>query len=400
MKTTERSFIRTYNRYNILNTIRTAGMISRVDISRKLGLSKASLTGITAELITEGLVLEKQPGAYQVGRRPILLAINPDGAYAIGVSITIRQIQAAIINFQAEIKASHALPLKKNHYSPEELVEKIALTVETCIEKSDDLKNKISGVGISVPGLVDSKSGIIRYLPNYGWTDINLRTMLRDRIGFTTHIDNDANNVTIAEHWFGKGSGSDNFIVLIIENGIGAGYVLNGQLIRGNLGIAGEFGHMSINPDGPLCRCGKRGCVEAYSGIYAVMKDVSKIEASGKLSATSKKSVSFLNIIDEAKKGNSELMKIFDRAGRVLGIGISQLITLVNPEKIILTGTGIQAGELLLTPMFEAIKNYRSDKFGSYKTEILISKWTNEDFAKGAGTLVLQEIYKSPALRT
>ena len=91
-------------------------------------------------------------------------------------------------------------------------------------------------------------------------------------------------------------------------------------------------------------------------------------------------------------------MKIFDRAGRVLGIGISQLITLVNPEKIILTGTGIQAGELLLTPMFEAIKNYRSDKFGSYKTEILISKWTNEDFAKGAGTLVLQEIYKSPVL--
>ena len=396
MKTPERSFIRTYNRYNILNTIRTAGMISRVDIAKALGLSKASLTGITAELIAEGLILEKQPGAYQVGRRPILLAINPDGAYAVGVSITIRQIQAVIINFQAEIKTSHSLSLKKSYYSQEELVEKIALTVEACIEKSNDSKPKISGVGVSVPGLVDSKSGIIRYLPNYGWTDINLRAMLRDRIGFSTYIDNDANNVTIAEHWFGNGSGSENFIVLIIENGIGAGYVLNGQLIRGNLGIAGEFGHMSVNPDGPLCRCGKRGCVEAYSGIYAIMKDVSKIEASGKLSATSKK-ISFSNIVDEAKKGNSELIKIFDQAGKVLGIGISQLITLINPEKIILTGTGIQAGDLLLAPMFEAIRNYRSDKFGSYETEVLISKWTNEDFAKGAGTLVLQEIYKSPA---
>ena len=398
MKTPERSFIRTYNRYNILNAIRTAGMISRIDISRGLGLSKASLTGITAELIAEGLILEKQPGAYQVGRRPILLAINPDGAYAVGVSITVNQIQAVIINFQAEIKTSHAFTLKRSYYSPEELVEKIARTVETCIEKSTGLGGKISGVGISVPGLVDSKSGIIRYLPNYGWTDINLKEMLQNRLGFVTYIDNDANNVTIAEHWFGNGSGSENFIVLILENGVGAGYVLNGQLIRGNLGIAGEFGHLSVNPDGPLCRCGKRGCIEAYSGIYAIMKDASKIEASGKISATSKKSMSFKNVVDEAKKGNSELIKIFDQAGKVLGIGISQLITLVNPEKIIITGTGIEAGELLLTPMFEAIKNYRSDKFGSYETEILISKWTNEDFAKGAGTLVLQEIYKSPVL--
>ncbi len=398
MKTPERSFIRAYNRYTILNAIRTAGMISRVDIARELGLSKASLTGITAELIAEGLILEKQPGAYQVGRRPILLAINPDGAHAVGVSITIRQVQAVVINFQAEIKASYRLPLKKAFYSPEELVEKIALAVTACLEKSTGLEPKIAGVGVSVPGLVDSKSGIVRYLPNYGWTDINLRALLQSKIGFSTYIDNDANNVTIAEHWFGNGRGSENFIVLIIENGIGAGYVLNGQLIRGNLGIAGEFGHMSINPDGPLCRCGKRGCVEAYSGIYAIMKDVSKIEASGKLSAASRKGSSFSNIIDEAKKGNSELMKIFDQAGKVLGIGISQLITLVNPEKIILTGTGVQAGGLLLDPMFEAIRNYRSDKFGNYETEILISKWTNEDFAKGAGTLVLQEIYKSPAL--
>jgi predicted NBD/HSP70 family sugar kinase len=223
--------------------------------------------------------------------------------------------------------------------------------------------------------------------------------MLCDETGFATYIDNDANNLTIAEHWFGEGVGSDNFIVILIENGIGAGIVLNGQLVRGNLGIAGEFGHMSINPDGPLCRCGKRGCIEAYAGVYAIMRDVSKISSPAKWPVESTLDASFQKQIDEVKSGDSGLGKVFEQAGKALGIGISQLIALFNPEKIIITGKGVQADKLLFDPMFTSIRNSRSDKFGNYKTEILISNWTNEDFAKGAGTLVLQEIYKSPALK-
>jgi len=374
-------------------------MISRVDIAKTLGLSKASLTGITAELIKEGLILEKQPGAYQVGRRPILLSLNPDGAYAVGVSLRINQIQVVVINFQAEIKTAYALSLKKNFYTSEELVEKIASAVNSCIEASTLTMDQISGVGVSVPGLVDSTSGVIRYLPNYGWSDVNLRSMLRDKVGDNIYIDNDANNLTIAEHWFGDGIGSDNFIVVLIENGIGAGYVLNGQLVRGNLGIAGEFGHMSINPDGPLCRCGKRGCIEAYAGVYAIMRDVSKISSPAKWQVPPKIDLSFQRAITKARKGDPDLKKVFDQAGKALGIGMSQLIALFNPEKIIITGKGVQADKLLFDPMFDSIEKSRSDKFGNYKTEILISNWTNEDFAKGAGTLALQEIYKSSALK-
>lgn len=277
MKNSDRSFIRTYNRYSILNAIRTAGMISRIDISRALNLSKASLSGITAELIEEGLIIEKQPGPLQVGRRPMLLAINPEGAYAVGVSITISQVQAVIINFQAEVQAAYAVPLEDDRYTPKSLVKKIESAVSGCITKSGFNRGQISGVGVSIPGLVDSSSGVVRYLPNYGWTDVGFRFILGECIGFDVFIDNDANNVTIAEHWFGDGCGTDNLLVLIIENGIGAGCVLNGQLVRGDFGIAGEFGHMSIDPNGPLCRCGKRGCVEAYAGIFAIMKNVAKV---------------------------------------------------------------------------------------------------------------------------
>jgi predicted NBD/HSP70 family sugar kinase len=372
-------------------------MISRVEIAKVLGLSKASLTGITAELIKEGLILEKQHGAYQVGRRPILLALNPDGVYAVGICLRIKQIQVVIINFQAEKKATYALPLQENYYTPQELVEKIALAVEGCIERSTFSKDQISGVGVSIPGLVDSRSGIIRYLPNYGWSDINLKPMLQDKMGTNIYIDNEANNLTIAEHWFGECVKSDNFIVVLIENGIGAGYVLNGQLVRGNLGIAGEFGHLIINPDGPLCRCGKRGCIEAYSGVYGIMRHVSKISSSEKWNVASKLDSSFQKLIEEVNRGNQDLEKVFDQAGKALGIGLSNLMALLNPEKIIITGKGVQAGKLLFDPMFASIKNGHSGRIGHYDPEILIANWTNEDFAKGAGTLVLQEIYKSPA---
>ena len=399
MKILERSFVRTYNRYNILNAIRTAGMISRIDIAKELGLSKASLTGITAELIKERLILEKEPGAVQVGRRPILLSINPDGAYAVGVSMTAHRIQVVIINFQAEVKAAHAEPIENRFYPPEELVENIGMAVEKCIAASAYSRDRISGVGISVPGLVDSKYGIIRYLPNYGWMDVNLREMLQTKTGVATFIDNDANNLTLAEQWFGKGSGSDNFIVILIENGIGAGIVVNGQLVRGNWGIAGELGHMSINPDGPLCRCGKRGCIEAYSGTFAIMKDISKILGPDSHPAGRRQGLTFNDAVSEAKKGNQELRDIFCQAGKILGVGISHLITLFDPEKVIITGTGGQAGQLLSDSMFESIQKSQSRKFGACKTEILSSSWSDEDFAKGAGTLVLQEIYKSPALK-
>lgn len=398
MKNSDRSFIRTYNRYNILNAIRTAGMISRIDIAKALGLSKASLTGITAELIEEGLIIEKQPGAFQVGRRPILLAINPDGAYAVGVSLTIHRVQAVIINFQAEVKAAHAVVLDDDRYTPKALAKKIAAAVSGCIAKSGFKEGQISGVGVSVPGLVDSNSGIVRYLPNYGWTDVEFRSMLQDSIGFQVFIDNDANNVTIAEHWFGEGCGFDNLLVIILENGIGAGCVLNGQLVRGVFGIAGEFGHMSIDPNGPLCRCGRRGCVEAYAGIFAIMKDVARVTSHERRRGKSK-TLLFADVVEAAEKGNSEFKKILGHAGRMLGVGIAQLITLLNPEKIILTGSGVQAGDLMFAQMFGAIESNRSDKIGNCKPDILIKNWTSEDFAKGAGTLVLQEIYKSPALK-
>ena len=400
MAISERSFIRTYNRYKILNSIRKAGMISRVELSKELGLSKASLTYISAELIKEGLILEKQPAdTFQAGRRPILLALDPEGAYAVGVNIEMQRIQVGIINFLAEIKTSYTVSLKKKFYSPEELVEKIVESISSCIQKSGYPKEKISGVGIGVPGLTDSKTGIIKFMPNYGWIDVCLKDMIQKRININTYIDNDAKTVTMSEHWFGDGKSVDNFIVILIENGVVAGFVLHDQLIQGDLGLAGAFGHMSIDLQGPLCRCGKRGCIEAYVGINSIMRDTLNIAHCELWDKFSKKGISIKNIVDEAKKGNLDLRKVFDRSGEVLGFGISQLIILMNPKKIIITVIDALNDNILFEPMFDSIKRNLADHLRGYRPEILIKKWDSEAFIKGAGTLVLQEIYKSQVIK-
>lgn len=399
MKKPVHSFVRAYNRDAILRTIRVSELISRVDIARATGLSQASVTGITADLIKEGLIEEKKSGTHEGGRPPILLSISPDGAYAIGINLTIESIDVAIINFQAEIKAFYSMELDSLYYTVEDIVKRMVRCVQECMWEANFSKDMISGIGIGIPGLVDSESGKIRFLPNYGWEDVNLRNLFQAQINLPTHIENSSNNLAIAEHWFGIGKSMDNFIVVTLQNGIGAGCVVNGQLLRGFAGIAGEFGHLTMDPDGPSCRCGKKGCIEAYAGNNSIIRDAKKAAMKGLWNKNNPESITYTDVIKALHNKEPELVTLFKTAGEVLGIGIAHLITLLNPEKIIITGKGVQAGTAIFNSMFQSVNNYVSKKFINYGTKILIKEWSDKDWVKGAGTLVLKEIYKSPAIK-
>jgi predicted NBD/HSP70 family sugar kinase len=396
MKKTAPSFIRAYNRYNILTCIRIAELISRVDISKSTGLSQAAITGITADLIAEGLVEEKKPGAYEGGRPPILLSIAPDGAYAIGINMTIEKIDVAVTNFQAQIKAFKTVSLDALFYTPDEIVDIMVRTMQDCMWEANFSKDQISGVGIGIPALVDSESGIIRFLPNYGWENVNLRDLFQKRVNIPTFIENSSNNLTIAEHWFGLGKGIDNFIVITLQNGVGAGCVINGRLSRGHTGIAGEFGHLTANNKGPMCRCGKRGCIEAFAGNMALLRDAASAARHGDWDHPADQKVNFEDLMTALENKEPEILKIYEKAGNALGLGISHLVTLLNPEKIIITGKGVMAKEAVFEPMYQSVKRHISAKFKDYGTQIIIKKWSEKDWVRGAGTLVLNEIYNSP----
>jgi transcriptional regulator of PTS gene len=391
-----RDLMRAINRSKILETIRTVGMISRIDIARTTGLSQALITGLTADLIKEGLIIEKQSGKYKGGRRPMLLALNPEGAYVVGVNLSISELSVVIVNFEGTVVASHANSLAPIHHSMAEIADRVAGAVQACIWEANFAKEQISGVGIGIPGIVNTNSGNILFLPNYGWENVNLKERVQNKLNHPCYIDNSSNTLALAEQWFGEGKGIDNFLVVTIENGVGLGAVINGRIYRGQEGIAGEFGHMTINPDGPECRCGKKGCVEAYAGNIAIMRDARKAAADGHWDCEDPDRFTYEEMLRAAQAGVVVLRRLFSHAGQMLGIGVSHLVTLFNPAKIFITGQGVQAGELIFDAMFSTVEQCHSTRFGRRTTQIIVQQWTEQDWARGAGALVLQELYKSP----
>ncbi len=391
-----RNLMRAINRSKILETIRTSGMISRIDIARTTGLSQALVTGLTADLIKEGLILEKQSGEYEGGRRPMLLALNPEGAFVVGVNLSVTELSVVIVNFEGVVVASYAQALAPIPHSVSEIAVSVVRAIQACIWEANFFKEQVSGVGIGLPGLVDPDSGHIRFLPNYGWQNVNLKELVQSKLNHPCYIDNSSNTLALAEQWFGEGKGIDNFLVVTIENGVGLGAVINGRIYRGQEGIAGEFGHITLKPDGPECRCGKKGCVEAYVGKIAIMRDARQAALDGQWDCENPEHFTYEDVVGAAQNGTAVLRQLFDRAGRMLGVGISHLITLFNPTKIIITGQGVRAGDLIFDVMYSTLENYLSAKFGRRTTQIIVQKWTKQDWARGAGALVLQELYKSP----
>lgn len=392
-----RDLMRAINRAKILELIRTAGLASRVELSAMSGLSKASVTGITAELIREGLIIEKQSGDYEGGRRPRMLGLNPEGAYVVGVNLSIMEISVVIMNLEADIITTASHPLENRHYSVEEITELMVKTVQRCMWEGNFARDRISGVGIGVPGPVYVNSGIIRFLPNYGWKNVNLKDRIQQLLGLPCFIDNSSNTLAAAERWFGEGKGVDNFLVVTLLNGVGLGIVINGHIYRGADGIAGEFGHTLIVPGGPPCRCGKNGCIESFAGMTSLLRDARAAADQGKWQPpVDPEQITFDTLVEELHRNNAVITEIFQRAGEILGHGVSQLVSLFNPSRIIVTGTSVKAGHHLMAPFRAALVANTPEMCQPTEDIVYIKEWTDEQWARGAGSLVLQELYKSP----
>jgi len=270
---TEIYVLPTNNQFNILNAIRRSGLISRVEIAQLTGQSRAAVTNVTAHLIKEGTILEKQTNpSGSRGRRRVMLALNPSAAYVVGVKLSAFQLSFAVTNMQADVISSLTVPVRIGKRSAEFVTDLMEEGIRHCVAKAKLGMEMISGIGVGIPGFVDSRKGITYWSPLYRQGNSYLKDLIQDRFKIPTYIENDANTVTLAEQWFGEGMGVDNFIVVTVEHGVGMGIVVNGQIYRGERGIGAEFGHLVIRPGGEPCRCGKRGCIESYVADYKVLE--------------------------------------------------------------------------------------------------------------------------------
>lgn len=394
MKAANRDFTRELNLFNILNSIRESGSISRVEIAEKTGQSKASVTNITALLIERGLIYEDQvESSTSRGRRRIMLMLNPDAAYTVGIKIAAFRLSFAVVDFVGQVKSTLSIPFRVGERSAAMLAAVAEDGILHCLEDARLKLEDLSGCGLAIPGFVDSASGTCYWTPIQNGSS-NIRDLLAQRLDMDVYLENDANSFTVASQWFGLGKGIRNFLVVTIEEGIGMGIVVDGKLYQGATGIAAEFGHMVIVPDGEPCRCGKLGCFEAYSADSGILQQARKLLKRRK-SGPDQDMLTIEEVTRWAREGDRGLRKIFQQSGEFLARGVAGLIQIFNPERVIITGEGVRAGDLVFDPMHKLLGKYLNREQAN-STQILIQEWNDHDWAQGAAGFVLGEIYKSP----
>jgi predicted NBD/HSP70 family sugar kinase len=380
-------------RQQIFERIRAAGHIPRVTLARELDVSPASVTTICAELIEAGLIEEiaaPRDADSPRGRPAVALGVRADAHLVAGMKLSDREHTAVVVDFAGNLIADEAVPRQPGAMTLEALLEAIeALLVRVCA-KAGIAPQDLTAVGIGVPGFVDVAEGLVHWSSVLQDRAVPLAAAATAHIGVPVTIDNDANLVALAELWFGAGRGLSDFAVVTIEHGVGMGFVMNHRIFRGSGRLGMELGHTKVQLDGALCRCGQRGCLEAYIADYALAR-----EATTALNrpATDTLSINTLleSLYDHAKAGNATARSIFRRAGRYLAVGLSNVVNLFDPELIILSGDRMRYDYLYAAETL-AEMDALAIHTGRPRPPIEIHAWGDLLWAHGAAALALSVV--------
>lgn len=383
--TASRSFaLRTRASVDVFTRILTHGPIGRIGIGRAVGLSQAAVTKAVAPLIRDGFVHEDiatQRGLAP-GRPVYPLSVVPMSLLVIGVKVNPGEVIGVATTMTADVLHTAHRAVVDNSVAA--VVEAVAaLTVELQVALGTQA-DRVAGIGVSVSGDVDSANGVVRDSPLLGWEGVRLRALLEDRIDLPILIDNDVRALTIAEQWFGVGVDVDSFAIATIGSGIGSGIYLNGDVVAGSHGVAGEIGHLPLASEDLICTCGRRGCVEAEASSGAILAAVRR--------DTGLPDLTMQQAVDLAHGGDPAATRAFDRAGTVIGSAIAALANLVGPAIILVTGEGVVDYDLFERRIREA---FAAHAFGAAARCLIVTRaHTFDDWARGAAASVIRAVVR------
>jgi predicted NBD/HSP70 family sugar kinase len=336
--------LREANRTRVVAALRQSGGLTQVELAGMTGLSQATVHNIVKELTGVG-VLHTTPTT-RSGRRALRVSLAHGLGLVVGVHISPRRLRVALVDADYTVVAEHHMPLARDHRADNELDKAVALIMDM-IESVDSSLVDVLGIGVAIGAPVDHRTGMIaRRGILRGWDGIVIADAVRRRIDKPVHVENASNCAAIAEARLGAARGKDDVLVLEIGEGIGSGLLISGHLVRGFHGVAGEFGHTTVEPNGPLCRCGNRGCLEAVAAAPAVLDTLAEELGVRKTS----------DLILKAMSGNDACIRALADAGRVIGRTAAGLVNVLDSERVVVGGEFARAGELLLGPMRHAFE--------------------------------------------
>ena len=323
----DQSGIRKYHYFMLLSLIQKNQQVSRAQLAKLTKMSNTSVGKIIKELIEDELVIEVGQTEGGVGRRATLLEINSEGSYIIGVEIELGTIKIANVTLNGKIieKVHLTFDVKQD---PTIVLDNIADAILMMIEKMDpNMVAKLLAIGVSVPGLVSWPEGKTLAIPQLHWKNVEIKSRLEDKLDYIVYVDNDVRAVLLAESLFGNITEFRDAVCIYIGSGVGSAVMMNGEILRGHLNTLGEIGHMTLNPDGTLCDCGRLGCLQTYICSSELEKQtLSPIQ----------------EIFDSFEQGEDWAVTIINRAKKYLSLAISNVILTYNPEVILLSGPLVQ----------------------------------------------------------
>ncbi len=342
--------MREVNRSIVLDIIRGGGKVSRTDLARRSTLTKPTVSAIVEDLIGRGIVQEVGFGKTVAtgGRRARLLEFNDASAAYLGLRFGVHTTTVAIADARGQVRAIRETSTPSA--DPEAAVRAALELVDGALAEAGLPRERLESVGVAVPGMVDTRSGTVALAPNLGWEDVPIRSMLHQALGLPVVVHNVTNAGAIAEGRVGAARGAKSYVWVYVGSGVGAGIVIDGQLFSGTRGFSGEIGHCALVEDGPLCRCGLRGCLETLASGSAIERLAAEAARGSELTQLSSCSAPFDTgmVVAAASAGDAVAQRILRGAGAHLGVGISYLINVLDPELVVLGGRVMAGGDFIL----------------------------------------------------
>ncbi len=346
--------LRDHNRQRVVRALSHRGLASRAELARVTGLSRTTVSSLVSELLGTGLVVEREdvsgaPAGAAGGRPPMLLALGRSAGAAVGLDFGHSHIRVAVSDLSHTVLAEHEVRFDVDEHSAGAL-DRACELVASAIEASGIAREAVVGVGVGLPGPVRSDSrelGSPTILP--GWSGVRLAELLEERLGLDVLVENDANLGALAELSFGAARGERYVAYIRAYSGIGAGLIVDGRLFRGAHGTAGELGHVIIDEQGPVCRCGNRGCLETLAAEDAILDLLRRTHGAD---------LTYPRVVELAEDGDAACRRVIADAGHHIGIATANLCNIFNPSMVVVGGTLSAAGDLLLEPMREAVRRY------------------------------------------
>jgi predicted NBD/HSP70 family sugar kinase len=365
---------RDINRDVVLELIRTKQPISRADLSRLSGLQPSTISSIVEQLLNEKWIVEGAAAKRPRGRRPTLLSLNSDMVITVA-DIRPHQAVIAVVDLNGRFLSREALPLVSD---PERGVGNIISGMQRMMASHPD--KSFEGIGISLPGRVDPISQRLILAPNLSWSLYDIKAAIEKRIPLQVEMDNAANACLLSELWFGRMDGVRNAVLITISEGVGAAILTNGQLVTGRSGLAGEFGHVPIDPSGPKCGCGRSGCWEVYASSRAAIGYYAELKPKGARPT-------IIELLNMAEDGDTNAIKALSRQAAYLGKGLLVITAALSPDLILLTG-GLTSSWERFGPLVEA--ELAGNMLAGSPPRIAVTSDAELARLRGAAALVLQ----------